>query len=152
MVRVWNRCRCTMYGWSHDGGNGLWNGAGDKTKQSLTTKKRLKLTFPKENLLFVTCDDSYLLFSILVCSLSGRFLTRPTRQLALHSDFLRYIVLQTLIYIIKREITCFPSSMLPRLLKSSKRLTDWSIYILARKHQRKLCYLMLLASVIQWSV
>lgn len=95
---------------------------------------------------------SYLLFSILVCSLSGRFLTRPTRQLALHSDFLRYIVLQTLIYIIQRETTCFPSSMLPRPLKSSKQLTDWSIYILAWRHQRKLCHLMLLASVIQWSV
>ena len=58
MVRVWNRGRCAMNGWSHDGGNWLWDGTGDKAKQPLAAKKRLKLTFPKEEVLLIELYDN----------------------------------------------------------------------------------------------
>ena len=53
MVRVWNRSGGTMNGGSHDGRNRLRNGTSNKTKQTLPTEKRLKLTFPEEKVLLI---------------------------------------------------------------------------------------------------
>lgn len=53
MVRVWNKRRGTMNGGSQDGSNWLRDGTSNEAKQTLPTEKRLKLTFPKENVLLI---------------------------------------------------------------------------------------------------
>ncbi|KAL0669727.1 hypothetical protein Bca4012_032431 [Brassica carinata] len=51
VVRVWDRSSAAVDSWSHDGLNRLRMRAGDKAIKTLSTKKGLKLSLPKDEVL-----------------------------------------------------------------------------------------------------
>ena len=57
MAWVRNGSGSSGNGWGHDGRRGLWNGSSDKAIKTLSTEKRVELTFPESKVLVSEFDS-----------------------------------------------------------------------------------------------